>query len=200
MKRLMRGAFIASLAIGCSGSSKPVRQPEVAPAGWGQQKKEAEAKKEVSCLKRAKGIQECLVEKAFSKCKKDRECVDEELKHREDFPGKERKLSLVVGEGDEVFSMLIDEGTLVSIAKLSADTIDLNGVDFSFTHQETNDLQLDKMQTVTEASFRMNYDGSTSGDYWAMNSFEIWDFSVEGQSKGARVKFSTSDPRITVRE
>ena len=124
------------------------------------------------------------------------EALDQEF----EFPGEQRDLGVIVSQGDEVLSLNVGEFVLISIVKVEATSVDESGVDFRYTHSQSESDSLQEMNEIASFEFRVNYDGTTSGDIQRLNGLEIWNFRVREVSGGVQVNFSTMDNRITVRQ
>jgi hypothetical protein len=204
---LATAALTGALLIGCAGkqatqSTVPVAPPKPKVAELAESPRDR-------CLRSRTGIQECLIENVLTACKDKGEeeragCMDEQKGEmgleKFEFPGETRNLSVVVRGGDEVLSLTVGEFVLVSIAKIEAVSVDESGVDFRYSHLQSETDSLEDMNVLVQASFRVNFDGSTSGDIHAISGLEIWNLSVERVAGGTRVSFSTADNRITVRQ
>lgn len=202
-KVLGRVAVAGALLTGCAATQAPqAREPEPAPAA-----RAAEVQVEnpqETCLRRRARIQECLVETVMESCRGPRAdrsaCITEAIQQELEFPGVERTMSVTVHAGDEVLSMNVGEFVLISIVKVEAVAVDESGVDFRYLHSQSETDNLDEMRELVRFEFRVNYDGTTSGDIQNLSGLEIWNFRVSQVSGGAQVSFSTMDNRIIVRQ
>ena len=210
MKRLQhsrkvmgRVVLAGALLTGCAARQTP-QPPESAPAPVARQSEEPQESPREACLRRRSGLQECLVETAMESCSgpvADRAvCVREALGQEFEFPGEQRDLGVIVSQGDEVLSLNVGEFVLISIVKVEATSVDESGVDFRYTHSQSESDSLQEMNEIASFEFRVNYDGTTSGDIQRLNGLEIWNFRVREVSGGVQVNFSTMDNRITVRQ
>jgi hypothetical protein len=191
-----------ALLTGCAARQTP-QPPEPAPAPAARQEEPQESPRE-ACLSRRARIQECLIESAMTSCAGPREdrtaCIHEALEQEMEFPGEQRDLSVTVRNGDEVLSMNVGEFVLISIVKVNAVSVDGTGVDFRYSHTQSETDNLDEMRELVNFTFRVNFDGTKSGDIQNLNGLEIWNFRVSQTPGGAQVNFSTMDNRITVRQ
>lgn len=194
----------AALLSGCAARQTPQPAPEPAPAPAARQTEEPQESPRDACLRRRAGIQECLVEAAMESCRGPvadmAVCMREALEQPLEFPGAQRDLSVIVNGGDEVLSLNLGEFVLISIVKLEASAVDENGVSFRYSHSQSESDRLQDMRELASFEFRVNFDGTTSGDIMRMNGLEIWNFQVSQAAGGAQISFSTTDNRITVRQ
>lgn len=210
MKRLQhsrkvmgRVVLSAALLSGCAARQTP-QPPEPAPAPPARQAEEPQESPREACLHRRAGIQECLIEGAMESCRGPRAdmavCMREAIGAELEFPGTQRDLSVIVNSGDEVLSMNLGEFVLISIVKLEVNAVDESGVGFRYTHSQSESDSLQDMAELASFEFRVNFDGTTSGDIMRLNGLEIWNFRVSQVADGVQVSFSTMDNRITVRQ
>ena len=203
-KVIGRAILTGALLVGCAARQTPqAPEPAPAPAARAQEEQREENPRE-RCLSRRARIQECLIEAAMTSCagpRADRTtCIREAAGQEMEFPGAQRDLSVTVRNGDEVLSMNLGEFVLISIVKVEAVSVDGTGVDFRYSHTQSETDNLDEMRELVNFTFRVNYDGTTSGDIQRLSGLEIWNFRVSQSGEGAQVSFSTMDNRITVRQ
>ncbi len=202
-KLLGRMALAGALLTGCAARQTP-QAPEPAPAPAARPAEAQEENPRETCLRRRAGIQKCLVEAAMESCRgpvADRAvCLRQALDSGLEFPGEQRDLGVILNEGDEVFSLNVGEFVLISIVKVEAVAVDEAGVDFHYVHSQSETDSLAEMRELVSCRFRVNYDGTVSGDTQPIRGLEIWNFRVREVSGGVQINFSTMDNRITVRQ
>jgi hypothetical protein len=200
---LGRMVVAGALLTGCATRQTP-QPPEPAPAPAARPAERQDESPREACLRRRAGIQECLVEAAMQSCRGPRAdmavCVRDQIGQELEFPGTERNLSVIVNGGDEVLSMNLGEFVLISIVKIQAVSVDETGVDFHYTHSQSETDSLSNMRNLVEFDFRVNFDGTVSGEIQHLRGMEIWNLRVSQVADGALVSFSTTDNRITVRQ
>lgn len=210
MKRLKHSQKIGRLLVagallgGCASTQAPSPAAPIQPAASRPAEQRADPRGE--CLRRRSGIQECLVEVAMQSCAGQSEeaerrvCIREAIHEELQFPGEERSLSVIINPGDEVLSINVGEFVLFSIVKIEAVSVDSEGVDFRFLHIQSETDSIIDMNPIVEARFRVNFDGSSSGDIHQVSGLEIWNFTVSQVADGVMVRFSTADNRIMTRQ
>ncbi len=198
-----RMVLAGALLTGCAARQTP-QAPEPAPAPAARETAEPQESPREACLRRRSGLQECLLETAMESCRGPRDdraaCVREAAGQEFEFPGQQRDLSVTVNAGDEVLSMNVGEFVLFSIVKVEATSVDESGAEFRYTHSQSESDSLQDMRELASFQFRVNFDGTTSGDIRRLNGLEIWNFRVSQAGEGVLVSFSTMDSRITVRQ
>lgn len=189
------------LAAGCASQQAAQVQPP-RPAATAEQKTQARSPREV-CLQRKTNVQECLIEAIAKGCQsqeKAQQCMEKGLGQERAFPGEARTRKVLAYAGEEVLSLRFGRPPEMGIAKLEVDGIDGKGAAFMYIIRRVDAHDPRKGEAVEEIPFRVNYDGTSSGDGWKLNGLGIWDLKVKKSGKGVQVNFATTDSRITIRQ
>jgi len=145
-------------------------------------------------------VQDCIVEAFAAGCRsyKDQDkfytCVSEDLSSQP--LAESRRISAVISKGDEMLSVREGGYALMDVASLETTKIDKDGVEFLFTIDRINTLDLSR-SNLEKSMIRINFDGTASEEIWKLDVLRVWGLLAEAAPDGkARVSFETSDPTL----
>jgi len=198
MKQTRNLAFLGVMAVsGCATQPNAVVS---APP-----KAETQISVEDACKGRRNNRQDCLIEGVARECvgkTNDQAgfmaCVSGRL--ATDISTTEQKdMSVVVGVGDEVFSVRYGSSLLFHVARMEVNAITNKGAEFMFVVEQIPLPDIKERTQLDQETISFAFDARSPGNAKLLKQAGVFDITVKAEGAGkVRVSFNTDNPTVLV--